>query len=72
MECIAREAESKVLSDVVSPSLPSPASMMNGKQKGPPVVVVTSTQVSEERKGLRATSAPSFMEVKPGDIISVM
>lgn len=56
----------------LSLSLSSPASTMNGKQKGPPVVVVTSTQVSEEKKGLRATSAPSFMEVKPGDIINVM
>ena len=50
----------------------SPASMEGGKQRGPPIVVVTSTRVSGSREGQKDLSKPSYMEVQPGDIISVM
>lgn len=45
-----------------------------GKQKGPPIVVVTNTRVSTSgsNDNGRSSSKLSYMEVQPGDIINVM
>ena len=57
---------------IISTYLSSPASVSGGKQQGPPIVVVTSTRVSETKAVWEASSKPSFLDVKPGDVISVM
>lgn len=47
-------------------------SVLGGKQKGPPIVVVTNTRVSGSNDNGRSSSKLSYMEVQPGDIINVM
>ena len=59
--------------DVMMTSLlSSPASESFGKRNGPPIVVVTGTRVSGSKESRGTAPRPSYMNVKPGDIIDVM
>ena len=50
----------------------SPASESRGKRCGLPIVVVTGSRGSSSNESGGASSKPSFVNVKTGDIIDVM